>query len=148
MARSGLTDSEWKSFKWNNCFLGEKKRLTNKKEVPTSFDGDMEELPDSLSPPHSILCEPIRPLKNTEAHRGRCAFGEIRMKYLRLELKVCEGCGALWLRTGVWDGVYCSLCALQLSDFPLPKGKHAGGRPPLARASSCRSTHRQTAGEK
>ena len=60
------------------------------------------------------------------------------MKHLRLELKVCEGCGALWLRTGVMEGVYCSRCYCHLSNFPAAKGKHPGGRPRrLARVSAC-----------
>jgi hypothetical protein len=39
------------------------------------------------------------------------------MKYFRVELKVCEACGALWLRAAD-HGVYCRGCALWLSDFP------------------------------
>jgi hypothetical protein len=50
------------------------------------------------------------------------------MNYLRLTLKVCEGCGALWLRRSI-DGVYCAPCVRQLSYFPSARGKHAGGRP-------------------
>lgn len=72
------------------------------------------------------------------------------MKYLHLELKVCEGCGALWLRTGVKDGAYCARCAATLSVFPAAKGKRAGGRPRLARAAGCcagrRNRNQQTAG--
>jgi hypothetical protein len=39
------------------------------------------------------------------------------MKDFRVELKVCEACGALWLRA-IDHGVYCRGCALRLSDFP------------------------------
>ena len=39
------------------------------------------------------------------------------MKYFCVELKVCEACGALWLRAAD-HGVYCRGCALWLSDFP------------------------------
>ncbi|HEX9202178.1 MAG TPA: hypothetical protein VF865_21650 [Acidobacteriaceae bacterium] len=67
------------------------------------------------------------------------------MKYLRLELKVCEGCGVLWLRM-VNGGAYCAACSLQLSNFPAPKGKRAGGRPRLARSSATFATHRRPAG--
>jgi len=66
------------------------------------------------------------------------------MNYLRLELKVCENCGKLWLRTGVMDGAYCSDCFLRLSKFP-ERRKHAGGRPRLARPS-CRSSRKRAGG--
>jgi hypothetical protein len=42
------------------------------------------------------------------------------MKYLRVDLKICEGCGALWLRAGPIDGVYCRGCIARLADFPQP----------------------------
>jgi hypothetical protein len=47
----------------------------------------------------------------------------------RVELKVCEGCGALWLRK-MGDGAqgsqekrggYCRACSLMLSEFPVPR---------------------------
>jgi predicted amidophosphoribosyltransferase len=60
------------------------------------------------------------------------------MNDLRLVLKVCEGCGALWLRTQAAESVYCRRCAEHLAHFPAPRGRHAGGRKPrLARASRC-----------
>jgi hypothetical protein len=55
------------------------------------------------------------------------------MKYLRVELKICEGCGALWLRTGVENGVYCTECVVRMAGFPPPTGKRPGGRPPTGR---------------
>lgn len=39
------------------------------------------------------------------------------MKDFRVVLKVCEACGALWLRAAD-QGVYCRGCALRLSEFP------------------------------
>lgn len=45
------------------------------------------------------------------------------MNYLRMELKVCEGCGALWLRAGIEAGVYCRTCARKLAEFPPAKGR-------------------------
>lgn len=42
------------------------------------------------------------------------------MKDFRVDLKVCEACGALWLRAK-GHGVYCRGCALWLSDFPAPR---------------------------
>ena len=76
------------------------------------------------------------------------------MNGYRLDLKVCEGCGALWLRRGVMDGVYCWGCAKRLAAFPAPRARHAGGRPrgvqagdhqPAVRASRCRGTDRAVA---
>jgi hypothetical protein len=51
-----------------------------------------------------------------------------QMMYMHLELKVCEGCGMLWLRRKQMDGNYCAGCVARLASFPTP-GKHAGGRP-------------------
>jgi hypothetical protein len=49
------------------------------------------------------------------------------MKYFCVELKVCEGCGGLWLRAQN-HGVYCRPCALRLSDFPAPRERSRAGR--------------------
>lgn len=54
------------------------------------------------------------------------------MKHVCLQLKVCEACGALWLR-GQTHGVYCQRCAVILADFPPPRGKSRRGRKPKAR---------------
>ncbi len=51
------------------------------------------------------------------------------MNYLRLDLKVCEGCGTLWLRGTVTEGVYCRGCAQTVSELPEARKKNAGGRP-------------------
>ena len=45
------------------------------------------------------------------------------MNNLCMELKVCEGCGALWLRAGKISGVYCRSCAARLAEFPAAKGR-------------------------
>src|ERR1700742_1846389 len=37
-----------------------------------------------------------------------------RMMYLKVNLKVCEGCGGLWFRTQDRIDVYCSSCAGRL----------------------------------
>jgi hypothetical protein len=61
------------------------------------------------------------------------------MKDFRVELKVCEGCGSLWLRA-VCEGVYCKGCALTLSEFPAPKRAHRRVRVRVrkaARAAGC-----------
>jgi len=48
------------------------------------------------------------------------------MNDLRMELKICEGCGALWLRAGLGQGcsagVYCKGCARTFAEFPKVKG--------------------------
>jgi len=68
------------------------------------------------------------------------------MKYLRLELKVCEGCGALWLRKAVLGGVYCAPCSHYLVNFPAPRPKHAGGRPRSLGPVTARSLSRRCSG--
>ncbi len=50
------------------------------------------------------------------------------MKCFRVEVKVCEGCGARWLRSA-GEGNYCGRCALRLSDFPAPEMQFRRGRP-------------------
>jgi hypothetical protein len=52
------------------------------------------------------------------------AFGE-NMNDLRMDLKVCEGCGALWLRTIEWGGIYCRGCRTKLAEFPVARGRRA-----------------------
>jgi len=49
------------------------------------------------------------------------------MEYLRVQLKVCEGCGKLWFRTTSVDGVYGSCCAGKLA-------QHAKAAPPQRHA--------------
>jgi hypothetical protein len=68
------------------------------------------------------------------------------MDYLRVFLKICEGCGVLWLRSGDLDGVYCRKCSAVLSDFPAPhagkcRNRRAAVLPGATkRRSRCRST--------
>jgi len=68
------------------------------------------------------------------------------MKHLHLELKVCEGCGSLWIRQSNIDGVYCSLCIRQLVVFPPPRPKHLGGRPRSHGPVTTRSLSRRCSG--
>jgi hypothetical protein len=65
------------------------------------------------------------------------------VKYLLLDLKFCEGCGALWLRRFSVDGVYCAACVLHLADYPTVRLKHAGGRPRSQAAVTLRSRQRR-----
>lgn len=79
------------------------------------------------------------------------------MKYLHLELKVCEGCGMLWLRSKQSEaqdkpmaGIYCAGCESRLAQFPASASKRGGGRPrtrtagtrnPIRRNRGCASAH-------
>ena len=51
------------------------------------------------------------------------------MKYQRVTLKVCEGCGTLWFRGQASVGVYCAPCTDVLQHFPDPKTRRRPGRP-------------------
>ncbi len=45
---------------------------------------------------------------------------------ITVALKVCEACGALWLRARS-HGAYCFACAHWLAEFPLPRGPRRAG---------------------
>jgi len=42
---------------------------------------------------------------------------------IRLELKYCERCGGLWMRTRDSGDVYCPLCVAEMLDLPRPRPK-------------------------
>lgn len=48
---------------------------------------------------------------------------------LRVQLKVCEGCGCLWYRAQNHGSVYCGSCEAKLKDFPSPESRKRRGRP-------------------
>jgi hypothetical protein len=48
---------------------------------------------------------------------------------LRVQLKVCEGCGCLWYRAQNHGSVYCRQCELKLRDFPAAESRKLRGRP-------------------
>jgi len=51
------------------------------------------------------------------------------MIYLRVQLKICEGCGNLWLRIHNEAVNYCGACTRKLGEFPKPRTRsHPGGR--------------------
>ena len=64
-----------------------------------------------------------------------------KMKHFCVELKVCEGCGGLWLRARN-HGVYCRGCALRLSEFPAPRQRSRAGRKPKVRLAVCEGGQR------
>ena len=51
------------------------------------------------------------------------------MRFEQVSLKVCEGCGTLWIRRQAGAGVYCAPCAMILRDFPDPHTRLRPGRP-------------------
>lgn len=65
-----------------------------------------------------------------------CALETAKMKHFCVELKVCEGCGGLWIRARN-HGVYCRSCALLLSEFPPPRGRSKAGRKRKLRLALC-----------
>jgi hypothetical protein len=40
------------------------------------------------------------------------------LEIIRLELKYCERCGGLWMRTWGTDEIYCPTCALEMASLP------------------------------
>lgn len=66
------------------------------------------------------------------------------MKDFRVDLKVCEGCGALWIRVAD-QGSYCRGCAAWLSEFPAPRAVVRRGRGrKLSKSESSRARSSQT----
>ncbi len=49
---------------------------------------------------------------------------------LRVQLKICEGCGCLWYRAQTQRSVYCKECDIKLREFPLPESRKRPGRHP------------------
>lgn len=60
--------------------------------------------------------------------RAKTHFGESVMD-LRVQLKVCEGCGCLWYRSQFEAGVYCAPCDRRFQEFPAPLSRKRRGRP-------------------
>jgi uncharacterized Zn finger protein (UPF0148 family) len=50
------------------------------------------------------------------------------MEYLRVQLKVCEGCGGLWFRTQSAGDVYGPCCAGKLAQHAKAKPEQRRGR--------------------
>lgn len=48
---------------------------------------------------------------------------------LRVQLKICEGCGSLFFRPQTKGNIYCQLCEVKLKDFPSPESRKRRGRP-------------------
>jgi hypothetical protein len=52
---------------------------------------------------------------------------------LRVQLKVCEGCGCLWYRAQNHRGVYCFGCDARLKQFPSAESRRRPGPKSQAR---------------
>ena len=50
------------------------------------------------------------------------------MEYLRVQLKVCEGCGNLWFRTQSAEEVYGRCCAGKLAQHAKARPERSGRR--------------------
>jgi uncharacterized paraquat-inducible protein A len=48
---------------------------------------------------------------------------------VRVQLKICEGCGCLWYRPQTIESAYCKPCETKLKDFPTPESRKRRGRP-------------------
>ena len=48
---------------------------------------------------------------------------------VRVQLKICEGCGCLWYRAQSNERVYCRECESKLKSFPSPESRKRRGRP-------------------
>ena len=48
---------------------------------------------------------------------------------MRVQLKICEGCGCLWYRAQSEGSVYCRGCEVKLREFPAPESRKRRGRP-------------------
>ena len=48
---------------------------------------------------------------------------------VRVQLKVCEGCGCFWYRAQGEQNVYCRECKTRLREFPSPASRKRRGRP-------------------
>ena len=67
------------------------------------------------------------------------------MSESHLHLKVCEGCGRLWLRNNDTPGVYCRRCNTRLAQFPAPRDRRRTGRSPKTN-QACKQQVPTTAG--
>lgn len=48
---------------------------------------------------------------------------------IKIQLKVCEGCGCLWFRVQGQASVYCNDCDVKLREYPEPETRKRRGRP-------------------
>ena len=65
---------------------------------------------------------------------------------LRVQIKVCEGCGCLWYRPQTQGSVYCLGCETKLKEFPSPETRKRAGRPVRKRLGSIWAVAETTGG--
>lgn len=110
---------------------------------------------------HHRSSGPIRPLKKLTRSAGERCFWRHKMKDYCVELKVCEGCGALFLRAasegtgaagrtphgrsvGAGRTRTCQGCSQRLSEFPVQRERRRRGFE-LPRVRRCAGTVNGTA---
>jgi len=57
------------------------------------------------------------------------------MRFVPVQLKICEGCGNLWFRFSGINVVYCSTCSEKLACYPLVDAEGRAGRKKMAMGS-------------
>jgi hypothetical protein len=65
---------------------------------------------------------------------------------VRVQLKVCEGCGCLWYRAQTHGSNYCRECEIKLRDFPSPESRKRRGRPVHSRLTKVWAVAQATGG--
>ena len=80
----------------------------------------------------NLSCSPgsLHPAEQTARNPSgdETNYGESVME-MRVQLKVCEGCGCLWYRAQTQGSVYCKECETRLRNFPAPESRKRRGRP-------------------
>ncbi len=79
--------------------------------------------------PCLVLFTPPKTQLHRTSARDEAKNGESVME-LRVQLKICEGCGCLWYRPLAYRSVYCRECRARLREFPSPDSRKRRGRPP------------------
>lgn len=65
---------------------------------------------------------------------------------VRVQLKICEGCGCLWYRALNQGSVYCRECRSKLREFPSPESRKRRGRPSRTKLSRVWAVAQATGG--
>jgi hypothetical protein len=77
--------------------------------------------PDALAPRHPGRIDQMKTTAGIAINRGDV------MMDLRVQLKVCEGCGCLWYRSQNQRRVYCNGCDTRLKQFPPVQSRRRPG---------------------
>jgi hypothetical protein len=60
----------------------------------------------------------VSPTSNNQFIATEAIMEIENLEIVRLELKYCERCGGLWMRTKGTEDVYCPACAVEVLDLP------------------------------